>query len=220
VRSAAAAKASALTAPERQLSKRLCELRTAQRFTLDRLAAETGFTTGYLSKIENSKVIPPIGTLVKIARVLDADLADLFGTEAPSDQGDAICIVRAAERHAVIRGGGSFGYDYVALADKRHDKQMEPFVMMFPSAAETDVRFEHDGEEFMFILSGKVEFSAAIDARTRTWVLSPGDSAYFDSSLPHRGRSLQGESRALVVIHRSKEGRARRAVPRQPAKGR
>ncbi len=202
---AASAKATALTTPELQLGRRLSELRAGRRFTLDRLAAETGFTKGYLSKIENSKVIPPIGTLVKIARVLDTDLADLFGTEAVSDQDDAICIVRAAERQSVIRGGSSFGYDYVALADKRHHKRMEPFVMMFPSAAATDVRFEHDGEEFMFILSGKVEFSAVIDGRTRTWVLSPGDSAYFDSSLPHRGRSLEGLSRALVVIYRAKD---------------
>ncbi|MGO8917361.1 MAG: helix-turn-helix domain-containing protein [Stellaceae bacterium] len=208
-RAAATAKASTLTAPELQLGKRLCELRTARRFTLDRLAAETGFTKGYLSKIENSKVIPPIGTLVKIARVLDTDLADLFGSEAARDQDDAICITRAGERHAVIRGGSSFGYDYIALADKRHDKQMEPFVMMFPSAVETDIRFEHDGEELMFILSGKVEFAAVIDGRTRRWVLSPGDSAYFDSSLPHRGRSLDGPSRALVVIYRSKDARAR-----------
>jgi transcriptional regulator with XRE-family HTH domain len=210
VRSAAAsAKETALTAPELQLGKRLSELRTARRFTLERLAAETGFTKGYLSKIENSKVIPPIGTLVKIARVLDTDLADLFGSEAVSEQDDAICIVRAAERQSVIRGGSSFGYDYVALADKRHDKQMEPFVMLFPSTAAIDVRFEHDGEEFMFILEGKVEFSAVIDGRSRTWVLSPGDSAYFDSSLPHRGRSLEGLSRALVVIYRAKDASAR-----------
>jgi transcriptional regulator with XRE-family HTH domain len=194
-----------LTAAELQLGRRLCELRAAQGFTQDRLAAEAGFSKGYLSKIENSKVIPPIGTLVKIARVLDTDLADLFGTHAASDQDDAVCVVRSRERQAVIRGGSSFGYDYVALAGKRHHKHMEPFVMIFPSAVEKDVRFEHEGEEFMFILSGTVELSAVIDERIRTWVLAPGDSAYFDSSIPHRGRSLQGESRALVVIYRVKD---------------
>ncbi len=153
-------------------------------------------------------MIPPIGTLVKIARVLDTDLADLFGSEATGEQDQEVCIVRAGERHSVIRGGSSFGYDYVALADQRHHKRMEPFVMVFPSEVEKDVRFEHEGEEFMFILSGKVEFSAVIDGRSRSWILSPGDSAYFDASLPHRGRSLQGESRALVVIYRAKAASA------------
>jgi transcriptional regulator with XRE-family HTH domain len=197
-------KESRLTALELQLGPRLCELRTARGFTQDSLAAETGFTKGYLSKIENSKVIPPIGTLMKIARVLGTDLADLFGSNRVSDQDDAVCIVRSWEGQAVIRGGNSFGYDYIALADKRHHKQMEPFVMIFPPHVEKDVRFDHEGEELMFILSGKVELSIVIDGRVRTWVLSPGDSAYFDSSIPHRGRSLQGESRALVVIYRSK----------------
>jgi transcriptional regulator with XRE-family HTH domain len=194
----------ALSAPELQLGRRISDLRASRGFTQDRLAAATGFTKGYLSKIENSKVIPPIGTLVTIARVLDTDLADLFGSGTNGGEDELISIVRANEGESVIRGGSSFGYDYIALADRRHDKQMEPFVMVFPSEVTKDVHFEHDGEEFMYILSGKVEFSAEINRRSRTWVLSAGDSAYFDSSIPHRGRSLQGESRALVVIYRAK----------------
>jgi transcriptional regulator with XRE-family HTH domain len=208
---ATGSKPSGLTAPELRLGPRLCELRTARGFTQDQVAAETGFSKGYLSKIENSKVIPPIGTLVRIARVLDTDLANLFGADAVSDQDEAVCIVRSWERHGVARGGTSFGYDYQALADRRHHKHMEPFVMIFPSQVEKDVRFEHDGEEFMFILSGKVELAIVIDERVRTWVLAPGDSAYFDSSIPHRGRSLQGESRALVVIYSPKDAAAKKA---------
>jgi transcriptional regulator with XRE-family HTH domain len=189
---------------ELQLGKRLSRLRSARGFTQDQLAVQTGFTKGYLSKIENSKVIPPIGTLIKIAQALDTDVADLLEPEDSSDQNEAVCIVRSWQREPVIKGGSSFGYDYVALAHKRHHKQMEPFVMVFPSEVDRDIRFEHDGEEFMFILSGEVEFEAAIDGRNKTWILAPGDSVYFDSRIPHRGRSLQGESRALVVIYRSK----------------
>ncbi|GGB95691.1 transcriptional regulator [Oxalicibacterium flavum] len=196
-------KEDAATAIELHLGKRISKLRAARGFTQDQLAATTGFTKGYLSKIENSKVIPPIGTLVKIAQVLDTDVADLLEPEAAEDL-SAVCVVRSWQRESVIRGGSSFGYDYTALAHKRHHKQMEPFIMIFPSQVDRDVRFEHDGEEFMFILDGEVEFEAVIDGRNKTWVLSPGDSVYFDSRTPHRGRSLEGESRALVVIYRSR----------------
>lgn len=192
------------TAIELQLGKRISKLRAARGRTQDQLAAATGFTKGYLSKIENSKVIPPIGTLVKIAQVLDTDVADLLEPEDAPDQSDAICVVRSWQREAVIKGGSSFGYDYAALAHKRHHKQMEPFIMVFPSKVDRDIRFEHEGEEFMFILDGEVEFEATIDGRNKTWILAPGDSVYFDSRTPHRGRSLSGESRALVVIYRSK----------------
>jgi transcriptional regulator with XRE-family HTH domain len=191
------------TRVELLLGQRIAVLRAAVGFTQDRLAGDTGFTKGYVSKIENSKVIPPIGTLVKIAQVLHTDLADLFENASPDSSNDAISIVRSKEREAVVRGGSSFGYDYLALAHKRHHKMMEPFIMVFPSKVDKDIRFEHAGEEFMFILSGKVEFEANLDGRNKTWILSPGDSAYFDSEIPHRGRSLRGESRALVVIYRS-----------------
>jgi transcriptional regulator with XRE-family HTH domain len=199
----AAKPADKATKVELLLGKRIAALRAAVGFTLDRLAAEAGFTKGYIYKIENSRVIPPIGTLVKIARVLDTDLADLFENGPTEPANDAISIVRSWERETAVRGGSSFGYDYVALAHKRPHKQMEPFVMVFPSKVDKDIRFEHKGEEFMFILAGKVEFEAEIDGRARTWILSPGDSAYFDSEIPHRGRSLRGESRALVVIYRA-----------------
>jgi quercetin dioxygenase-like cupin family protein len=41
-----------------------------------------------------------------------------------------------------------------------------------------------------------------IDGREQQWILSAGDSLYFDSNIPHRGRSIKGESKALVVIFR------------------
>ncbi|RFB70760.1 MULTISPECIES: cupin domain-containing protein [unclassified Herbaspirillum] len=192
------------TAIELQLGKRISRLRGARGYTLENLATATGFTKGYLSKIENSKVIPPIGTLLKITQVLETDIADLLEPEDATADTDTVCVIRSWQRESVIKGGSSFGYDYVALAHKRHHKQMEPFIMVFPSKVDRDIRFEHEGEEFMFILDGEVEFEAIIDGRNKTWVLSPGDSVYFDSRSPHRGRSLNGESRALVVIYKSK----------------
>lgn len=191
---------------EEQLGRRVSELRQARGYTQDRLAAETGFTKGYLSKIENSKVIPPIGTLVKIAQALRTDLAELLETETQVERNDGICIVRSWERETIVRGGSSFGYDYMALANKKRHKHMEPFIMVFPSDVDTDVRFEHEGEEFLFILEGEVEFSVESEGKPRVWVLSPGDSVYFDSRIPHRGRSLKAESRALVVVFGSATG--------------
>jgi len=187
---------------ELQLGMRISKLRTARRFTQDQLATQTGFTKGYLSKIENAKVIPPIGTLVKICKVLKIDLTDLL--EPDSDEEDSpVCVVRSWQRESVVKGASSFGYDYTALANKRRDKKMEPFIMVFPSQVDREVRFEHEGEEFLFVLEGEVEFEAVLDGKSTTWILSPGDSVYFDSRTPHRGRSLSGDSRVLAVIYRS-----------------
>lgn len=198
--SLAAKKDDVVTAIELQLGKRISRLRSVRGITQDRLALLSGFTKGYLSKIENSKVIPPIGTLIKIAQILNTDVADLLEREALNDDSE-ICIVRSWQREPVVRSGTFFGRHYVSLASKRLHKQLEPFIVNFQSEIDRDLRFEQEGEEFMFILSGEVEFEATVNGRNKTWILAAGDSAYFDSRTPHRGRSLHGDSRALVVCY-------------------
>ena len=173
-----------------QIGGKLRSLRKSRKMTLEALAAHTGFTKSYLSKIENSKKIPPIGSLAKICQSLGTDLADLFGNgpieDTPSPRH---CIVRANERHTVIRGGTSFGYDYKALAHRLPSKRLG-----------AEISFEHEGEEFIFIISGRVRFF--IDQEQT--VLEPGDSIYFDSTLRHRGEAINGEAKALVVVYSPK----------------
>ncbi len=189
-----------LSALELALGQRIAQVRAVRGLTLDRLSNMTGFTKGYLSKIENSKVIPPIGTLIRIAGELGAEVADLLQS-ASNTRPEPIAIVRADRHRRVLKGGTSFGYDYIALAEDRHDKRMEPFIMIFPEDVDKDVHFEHEGEEFFFVLTGRVEFEALLEGCSRRWVMSAGDSVYFDSRIPHRGRSVCGESQVLVVIY-------------------
>jgi transcriptional regulator with XRE-family HTH domain len=182
-------------AVEDLIGARIGELRERLGMTLEQLASETGFSKGYLSKIENSRKVPPIGSLSRIARALKTDITELLRI-APRQKSRGYCVVRASERRPVVRGGTAFGYDYVGLADGKPDKAMEPFLFTFPSQIDKHVFFEHEGEEFLFVVSGRVEWQAGSDKL----ILEPGDSIYFDARLPHRGRSLDGEATALVVV--------------------
>jgi len=185
--------------PEQQIGPRLRALRTDRGVTLDVLAARSGLTKGYLSKIETGKKLPPIATLSRISGALDADIAHFFQKEdSGGDVDDRVSLVRAGQRRPAVRGGTSFGYDYASLTRGFAGKAMEPFVFTFPARLEADCFFEHPGEEMLFILSGSVEFMLG----GRTLMLAAGDCLYFDSSLPHRGRSIGAEAKALVVIHR------------------
>jgi transcriptional regulator with XRE-family HTH domain len=182
----------------KQLARRLNELRKVQGLTLDQLASLTGLTKSYLSKIENGKKVPPLGSLTRICHALGVDLAALFGgSEGLETEDPKVCVVRAAERLPTIRGGTTFGYDYENLAHRRIHKHMEPFLFTFPSSVSEEVFFEHDGEEFIFVTAGRVRF--LVDGQE--WVLNPGDSVYFDASLPHRGEAVGGEAKALVIIY-------------------
>lgn len=180
-----------------QIGVRLRETRKAHALTLDQFAERTGFTKSYLSKIETGKKVPPIASLARIAQALDTDIAYFLQlTHVRAVEDENISFVRAIERQPIVRGGTSFGYDYETLAHKKRRKRMEPFVLTFPSHISREVFFEHDGEEFIFVLSGRVEFTTG----QQKFVLEPGDSLYFDFSVPHRGRSLGDEAKALVVI--------------------
>lgn len=179
---------------ERSIGERMATLRARRKVTLERLAEVTGFTKGYLSKIENSRKVPPIGSLARIATALDADLSHFFQTPGASSR-NAVSVVHRKERQPVVRGGTAFGYDYSSLAHHRRDKRMEPFLFSFPRRIDRHVHFQHEGEEFLFILSGKVEFEVDGDK----YILEDGDSLYFDASLPHKGRALGGSAKAIVV---------------------
>jgi len=178
------------------IGERVAKLRTQSGLTLDQLASQTGFTKSYLSKIENSRKVPPIGTLSRIAHALKTEITELLHDPATGSS-RAFTLVRSNERLPVVRGGTAFGYDYVSLADTKSHKKMEPFLFTFPSQIDKHVFFEHEGEEFLFVLSGRVEWQAG----SEKVILTPGDSIYFDSRLPHRGRALDGEATALVVTY-------------------
>ncbi len=141
--------------------------------------------------------MPPIGTLARISAALDVQLSQFFPeseNDGDSDQAK-IVVVLATERPSIIRGGSTFGYDYESLGGGFPSRWMNPFVFTFPKEISEDVYFEHEGQEFVFVLSGRVNFKFS----DHEWVLGPGDSIYFDASLRHRGHALGKEAKALVV---------------------
>lgn len=195
----------ALSDVERQLGGRVAALRAARAWTQGDLAQAVGVTKGYVSKIENGRIVPPVGTLLKIAEALRGDVAELL--KAPAEGGDdAVCIVRARERPPALRGASAFGYDYASLTRHRRGWRLQPFLFTFPPRTERAVRFDHEGEEFVFVLSGRVEFEFVVDGRSRHYVLDHGDSAHFASRIPHRGYGVGEAAQALVVIYSPEAG--------------
>jgi transcriptional regulator with XRE-family HTH domain len=63
---------------EKKIAEKMRNLRVGKNITLDNLAMRTGFTKGYLSKLETGKQIPPIATLSRIAKALGVEIADFF----------------------------------------------------------------------------------------------------------------------------------------------
>ena len=78
--------------------------------------------------------------------------------------------------------------------------------MLFRSHS-TDARrpLRHDGQEYGLITSGTLQASVGFDS----YVLEPGDSIAFDSSIPHEYWNTSAEDvHAIWVVVHAKPGRA------------
>lgn len=182
-----------------KIGNKVRELRQKNRFTLQDLATKTGLSKPFLSQIENDHVVPPIATLLKLARALNVGMAFFFQDEIGSDK---ISITRQRERVRIERRPhqekGEVDYIYVALETKKTNKNMEPFLVEFPIRDTEDMVFmSHEGEEFLYVTEGAVEFRTV----DRVEQLEPGDSIYFESDISHSFRCVSSEpAKALAVI--------------------
>ena len=176
---------------EKQIAKNIKKIRLDNNFSQEKLAALSGLTKGYISKIEKSDTAPPLSTLSKIAAALNADITTLTAEELELPADLDLCIVRKGEGKK-ISSATLQGYHYEALAHKKKGKNMEPFLLM--PAFEEEAVFMHEGEEFMYILEGAHEFIY----KDKKYLLKEGDSIYFDSRIPHTGISV-GRKRAKIL---------------------
>jgi transcriptional regulator with XRE-family HTH domain len=187
------------TMHEEFITKNIKELRKQKKITLQQLADLTGLTKGYLSKIERAKKAPPYSTLNKIAMALNVDAASLLGDSFNQSHDKRISLTRKHKRKRIeqlgsIADGSLYGYRYEALAHDKHGKNMEPYII--EPAFEDEVLFQHEGEEFMFVLEGKHEFIYDGEA----YVMEKGDSVYFDAAVPHTGKSLGKKKAKLLAV--------------------
>lgn len=176
---------------EKQIAKNIKKIRLESNMTQERIAELSGLTKGYISKIEKSDKAPPLSTLSKIANALDLDITILTAEELEVPRDINLCIVRKGEGKQVSSTTLE-GYHYEALAYKKSGKNMEPFILM--PAFEEKAIFSHEGEEFMYTIEGIHEFIY----NNRKYMLNEGDSIYFDSRIPHTGRSI-GKQRAKIL---------------------
>ncbi len=183
------------------LGSQIKELRLKRGLTLQNMADLTGLSKPLLSQIENDVTLPPIATLLKIAKALGKRLGDFFQeTVSPHER---IVVVRQEERRATMRrlpeGPEKVGYRYESLAYPMREKRMEPFIVEIePKEGGRAPVYQHNGEEFLFVLEGEMEFRGG----DRVIVLGPGDSLYFDSKVPHALRGLGGKKvRVMAVIY-------------------
>lgn len=167
-----------------ELGSTLRQLRISQKMTLELTAKQVGVTRSYLSQVELGKTNPSLATLKRIAGVLGASIADLFNHEHPEPVAErpagTVRIVRNGH-HKGLTFPGSQG-NYKLLTADLQGKIEFILVTAEPGTSSGDDDFEHTGEECCYVLRGTMELRVG----GTVYILGAGDSATFESHIPHR----------------------------------
>jgi len=173
------------------LGVRIRRLRRRLGWTLQHLADHTGFTRSFISKIETGKTVPPAATVMKLAAALGVPAAALMEEQ----EGRRTVFTSAiAGKSGMVQSDK--GYLFRMLAAKREDKCMQPILFEARHGRITPQKLTHGGEEFVFMLEGKMAYQVGEES----FELGPGDSLYFDAEQPHELQPITRKVRFLALF--------------------
>lgn len=163
-----------------KMSEKIKTYRKKKGMTLKVLAGKIGCTDAYISQIETGKAMPSISILKRLAEALDTQIKDLLNDEEQQNK----FFLSKEERTQIIYPGSHIIVEL--LVSKISNKAMEPLYKVIPVACKSQGKHKHVGEEFGYILKGKLELEIGDQIKT----LEPGDSFYFSSSIPHSYKNV------------------------------
>lgn len=168
------------------IGEKIKKLRIGKKMSLDHLANETGFSVDYIKKIESGKERPPVGTLLQISKALEVD-SSLLLRERTSSQKNRI---RAFKQRTE-------DYAYTTLTPGAENKHLKAFRISIEAMQEhKGVSYQHEGEEFVYVLSGLIEVTVGEHVNK----LGQGDSLHFNSGIRHKLKNIGKEDAELVVV--------------------
>jgi len=186
---------------DNRVGAKITTLRESLGLSADELAERCDCDVSVITGLEGGDIAPSLAPLIKITRALGVRL----GTLLDDDTHVGPVVTRAGEAEEVARlkqletSSDAGVLDFFSLAEGKTSRHMEPFVIQVnPATSEKRALSSHEGEEFIHVLNGKVEIEYGKDLH----VLSPGDSIYYDSIVPHEVRA-HGDvaARILAVVY-------------------
>lgn len=175
-----------------RIGSNLKQLRVESGLSQKGLAEAAQLSPTLISRIENGLVRPSIATLELIAQSLKVDIGYFFRDE---EKRQFVISYRGGRKNVPSQRG----YDVETLVEDMDNHFMDPVIVSLKGKDEEDTveLAMHEGQEFMYVLEGKVE----VILGSKRFVLKQGDAAYWNGNVPHKGISLSRKPAKTLNVH-------------------
>jgi transcriptional regulator with XRE-family HTH domain len=175
------------------IAMRICDLREICGLTQRQVSEASGVPLDDYMAYEKGTRDFSFSHLFNIAKALGVDISDLLTGESPKLRG--YVLTRAGEGLAFERRKA---YHYRHLAYNFRNKKSEPFLVSVAYDGQTSGKtaHAHEGQEFDYLLEGRM----MVELDGNKVYLEPGDSIYYDSSLPHAMYALEADAKFIAVV--------------------
>ncbi|MBR0461891.1 MAG: helix-turn-helix domain-containing protein [Erysipelotrichaceae bacterium] len=141
------------------IGKRLKSIRTRNGLTLEELASRSELSKGFLSQLENNITSPSISTLEDITEVLGVSL-EAFFKEDKEEQ------IRFNEDDYFVDEKDKSSITWLVPSAQKNE--MEPILLELSEGGESNIIDPHEGEEFGYVLQGRIELVDLDNDRSTT----------------------------------------------------
>ncbi|NPA25414.1 MAG: helix-turn-helix domain-containing protein [Deltaproteobacteria bacterium] len=180
------------------VGEKIKHLRETQGLSLEELARKTGFDITMLENIEQEKITPPLGTMIRLSRALNTVMSSIFSQQ---EEQKNYSVLRVCDhKSAPLPTGRASYHSYIPLAADLKDRHMDPFIVKLNPEKKDVAPSVHDGEELIYVIDGEVK----IVIEDQVEILSLGDALYLKSTAPHIVVTNTDEPALILAIMYSK----------------
>ncbi|BBO67573.1 hypothetical protein DSCA_15030 [Desulfosarcina alkanivorans] len=173
-----------------RFGEKIRALREAQDWSREHLAETTGQTPEFIAGVESGEIAPPVAFILRLSGAYGVDP----GTFLNSQEKERI---RDQRTRAYVNRTRNYSYRTLT-SGAEHDHLRAFMVTVEPHHDHKPVAYKHEGEEFIFVMEGELEFTLG----SRVHTLKRGESIHFHSNTPHKLKSLSAEvTRCLVILY-------------------
>ncbi len=181
------------------VGEKIKAIRESKNISVAEVAERSGLSITQIESIETDKHFPSLAPLIKIARVLGCRLGTFLDDQ---DELGPVVSRKNDRDNSISFSNNSTGehrhMEYFSLSKAKSGRHMEPFIIdILPEKEGSNfILSTHEGEEFIFCMSGVVE----INYGKTNYILEEGDSIYYDSIVAHHVHAADEQGAKILAV--------------------